>query len=58
MFQKCPVCNGTGTDPNSINMNACTVCKGTKIISELTGTPPIPKPMDNPNINLEYPGNK
>lgn len=42
-YQKCPCCNGTGKEYNS-NFNEtasiCTVCKGHKIISEITGLPP------------------
>ena len=42
-YQKCPCCNGTGKEHNS-NFNETssvyTVCKGHKIISELTGLPP------------------
>jgi DnaJ-class molecular chaperone len=43
MWQKCPICNGTGINYNtlpSLTSAVCTVCKGTKIISELTGLPP------------------
>ncbi len=38
MWQKCPVCDGTGNSPN-FNV-VCSVCNGMKIISELTGRPP------------------
>ncbi len=42
MWQKCPVCNGTGKDPLSEGMikTSCTVCVGMKIISEVNGKPP------------------
>lgn len=43
MFQKCPICNGSGrVSPfNSINSSViCDVCKGKKIISTLNGIPP------------------
>lgn len=44
MWQKCPVCNGTGrTTPSTYSSNTtdiCSVCKGQKIISQLTGLPP------------------
>lgn len=39
MWQKCPICNGTGQDPNI--MLTCMVCGGNKIISEITGLPPV-----------------
>ena len=44
MWQQCPNCKGSGTTfyPLSHSTSAvCTVCKGYKIISELTGLPPI-----------------
>jgi hypothetical protein len=44
MFQKCPICEGTGEDSINVPFNAippiCSVCKGEKIISTLTGLPP------------------
>jgi DnaJ-class molecular chaperone len=43
MWQKCPICNGTGVINNivsSSSFNKCTTCDGAKIISELTGLPP------------------
>lgn len=41
-FQKCPICNGTGTiaSGNYITSTICPVCQGKRIISELTGLPP------------------
>lgn len=44
-YQKCPICNGTGSDPfivtGSLTSYPCPTCKGTRIISELTGLPPV-----------------
>ena len=43
-WQKCPLCNGSGIDPTVLLCNRipiCAVCKGQKIISELTGLPPL-----------------
>ena len=42
MWKKCPICNGTGKDPQCLDKH-CTVCNGYKIISELTGLPPVTK---------------
>lgn len=39
-FQKCPICSGTGQNPNTIAANDCKTCNGTGIINELTGLPP------------------
>ena len=45
MWQKCPMCNGTGSDPSWLvhngNIPKCPVCKGERIINELTGKPPF-----------------
>lgn len=49
-FQKCPICNGSGNDPwiGEIPLSICfhgrhpcPTCKGTRIISKLTGMPPV-----------------
>lgn len=43
MWQKCPVCAGSGREYNSLDMSTsspCSVCNGKKIISELSGLPP------------------
>ena len=44
MWQKCPVCNGTGAIPggqvSSSLFTSCPTCDGKRIISELTGFPP------------------
>jgi len=48
MWQQCPNCKGSGTVlyPLSHSTSAvCTVCRGHKIISELTGLPPISEPV-------------
>lgn len=44
-WQKCPVCNGTGKNKGALeggiyNSN-CPTCNGHRIISELTGKPPV-----------------
>jgi DnaJ-class molecular chaperone len=39
MWQKCPICNGTGDDPKYITKK-CEVCTGKGIINQLTGLPP------------------
>lgn len=43
MWQKCPICNGSGnvlSGFGSLQTKICTVCNGKKIINELTGLPP------------------
>jgi len=49
-WQKCPICNGSGNDPwigeiplsiCSYTKHSCPTCKGTRIISQLTGMPPV-----------------
>lgn len=43
MYQKCPICNGTGNEPVIMSGDAfptCRTCKGAKIINEETGFPP------------------
>ena len=50
-WQKCPLCNGSGIDPTSGTYSSvpiCPTCKGTRIISELSGLPPIYNPTQNP----------
>lgn len=50
-FQKCPICNGTGNDPfivgGQFTSYPCPTCKGARIISELTGEPPITQEQHN-----------
>jgi hypothetical protein len=47
MWQACPVCKGDGEVNNihgpCILKVKCTVCEGKKIISTLTGHPPVTK---------------
>ena len=42
MWQKCPICNGTGKTGEKLGYYSvepnCSVCQGTKIISEVNGT--------------------
>lgn len=44
-FQKCPICQGSGSDPfivsGSLTSYPCPTCKGARIIDEVTGLPPI-----------------
>ena len=43
MWQKCPICNGTGVVSGSMTMNSssvCKVCNGKVIINKITGLPP------------------
>jgi len=44
MYQKCPICNGTGREYTLGTTDAtgrpCSVCNGTKIINEVNGLPP------------------
>lgn len=55
-FQKCPVCNGTGSvQYYGCGDMKCTVCNGMKIISEITGKPPSNLDSDK---NVLGPGNK
>jgi len=50
-FQKCPICNGSGNDPfivtGSFSSYPCPTCKGARIISEITGLPPIVEEKHN-----------
>lgn len=43
MWQKCPICNGTGTVPtpsySSSTTQICKICNSKGIISQLTGSP-------------------
>jgi len=43
-WQKCPVCNGTGmnTSPGTFSgIQSCPTCNGHRIISEISGLPPV-----------------
>lgn len=58
MWQKCPICNGTGTTfyPLSSSTSAvCTVCDGRKIISYANGNPPGMNDIIN-NRSIKSPG--
>lgn len=42
MWQACPICKGLGkVDTENEGHQTCTVCNGKKIISEVTGLPPL-----------------
>ena len=43
MWQKCPICLGTGIDNSIIIFNKeikCSTCDGKKVINTITGNPP------------------
>jgi len=50
MWQKCPICNGSGfvhpyyETTNGLHTNVCPTCNGDRIISSLNGKPPSYKP--------------
>ena len=49
-WQKCPLCSGSGIDPTvtlSSSIPQCPVCQGKKIISEITGLPPVYTPSNS-----------
>lgn len=50
-WQKCPICKGTGDNPFILELPRevypCPTCKGTRIISKVTGTPPIVTKKNN-----------
>ena len=50
MWQKCPICNGTGRD---VNYNYCTVCNGYKIIDTITGFPPVKEKNNFKKFNTD-----
>ena len=56
MWQKCPICNGTGESVDSLlSFKKCSTCKGAKIIHTITGLPPAKyldedENKDNPNL--------
>lgn len=45
MWQKCPLCNGTGQDESWLihdgTKSECPTCNGKRIINTLTGNPPV-----------------
>ncbi len=50
-WQKCPICNGSGDDPfiitSSMSYHPYPTCKGTRLINELTGIPPVVEEKHN-----------
>ena len=62
MWQKCPICNGTGVSPMSgtyTSIPTCPTCQGARIISEINGLPPsstsIPSIKSSSTINKMNP---
>lgn len=53
MWQKCPICNGTGLAMTLVGSNStCPTCNGARIISELNGLPPMwNEKVEQPKIN-------
>ena len=48
MYQKCPICNGSGISMTITSSNAvCPTCQGRRIISEINGLPPNYLPTTN-----------
>ena len=50
MWQKCPICNGTGTLPFNGTYSTtpiCPTCNGSRIISEINGLPPSSVPISS-----------
>ena len=43
MWQKCPICSGTGIDKSNVTFNKknkCPTCDGKKVINIITGNSP------------------
>ena len=57
-FEVCPLCKGEGFITQMSNDKVtCSVCKGAKVISELTGLPPSDnKGTHNSNLGGDYRG--
>ena len=56
IWQKCPVCNGTGTQLTAnFSRGTCHVCQGHGIIGTVTGTPPQgPKTVVGSSTTTEF----
>lgn len=53
MWQKCPICNGSGISPDHLSTSTCPTCQGKRIISEINGLPPASL---SSHISPEYTG--
>jgi hypothetical protein len=56
-FQKCPVCDGSGTIGIGFpSGQTCSVCAGFRIIDEFTGLPPAHRILTTAGtgVNLDY----
>ncbi len=61
MWQKCPICNGTGNSNSLVGeivSSICRVCKGKGIINEITGLPPASQNSGDFRDNCEQFGDK
>lgn len=50
MYQKCPICNGSGKTHDTLSSSSfsvCTTCNGAKIISMVNGLPPSQQTTSN-----------
>lgn len=51
MYQKCPICSGSGTITTAMSTaSTCPTCNGKRIICELTGMPP-----QEPEVQVHIP---
>jgi len=59
-YQCCPICNGSGyvSGFGTATFSTCTVCRGAKIIDEVTGLPPAHVASTGVNIGISYAGTK
>lgn len=57
MYQKCPICNGSGLAPTLTSSNStCPCCHGSRIIDEVTGLPPYVGVRTNSNTTSQIVG--
>ena len=56
MWQKCPICKGTGQDESWLVHNGskpkCPACNGKRIINTLTGKPPVDDVIETETSNI------
>ena len=56
MWEKCPICKGTGQDESWLVHNGgklkCPACNGKRIINTLTGNPPVDDVIETETSNI------